>query len=215
MIEGTTSTTTTIGLVPVRVRRTDTHTDLRLAYGSAACSRRRCSSSTAGTVAVDNNTGKSLPPSSPSTPSPRLSASVSYMGGPEQANENANVRHALDVVATFKAAPSVSLAVNYDYGRESSVPLAGTAGGGVADASWQGVAGYGRVTISPRAAITLRAEWFDDRRARTGYVQSLRSSPSRRSSSRTPASSSAATCGATGRIGTCSRRKTAPSAAVR
>ena len=65
--------------------------------------------------------------------------------------------------------------MNYDYGQESSVPLAETAGGGTADASWQGVAGYGRVTLSPRAALTLRAEWFDDPQgARTGHVQSLK-----------------------------------------
>jgi hypothetical protein len=152
-----------------------THTGLRLAYAFSGVVSTQVFVVNGWDNALDSNSGKSVGAQLAVTPSPRLSASVNYMGGPEQANDNSNVRHAFDVVATFKAAPSLSLAVNYDYGRESSVPLAETAGGGRADASWQGVAGYGRVTISPRAAITLRAEWFDDPQgARTGYVQSLK-----------------------------------------
>jgi len=152
-----------------------THTGLRLAYAFSGAISTQLFIVNGWDNALDNNSGKSVGAQLALTPSPRLSASVSYLGGPEQANDTSHVRHALDVVATFKATPFLSFAVNYDWGRESSAPLAGTAGGGVADASWQGVAGYGRVTISPRAAITLRAEWFDDPQgARTGYVQSLK-----------------------------------------
>ena len=58
--------------------------------------------------------------------------------------------------------------MNYDYGRETQVAMAETAGGGVRDASWQGIAGYGRYAFSDRA-LTLRGEWFDDPQgARTG-----------------------------------------------
>lgn len=152
-----------------------THTGLRLAYAFSGAISTQLFIVNGWDNALDSNSGKSVGAQLALTPSPRLTASVSYLGGPEQANDNSHVRHALDVVAMIKAAPSLSFAVNYDYGQESSVPLAEAAGGGVADALWQGVAGYGRVTISPRAAITFRAEWFDDPQgARTGYVQSLK-----------------------------------------
>jgi hypothetical protein len=152
-----------------------THTGLRISYPFSATVSAQVHLVNGWDNAVDNNTGKSIGAQLTLTPSPRLSVLLNYLGGPEQASESSNLRHAFDAVATFKAAPAVSVAANYDYGRESSVPLSETAGGGIADASWQGVAGYGRVTISPRAAITFRAEWFDDPQgARTGYVQSLK-----------------------------------------
>jgi len=152
-----------------------THTGLRVSYPFSGAVSAQAYLVNGWDNAVDNNTGKSVGAQLALTPSSRASVVLSYLGGPEQTSESSNLRHAFDVVATFKAAPGLSVAANYDYGRESSVPLAETAGGGIADASWQGVAGYGRVTISPRAAITVRAEWFDDPQgARTGCVQSLK-----------------------------------------
>jgi hypothetical protein len=54
------------------------------------------------------------------------------------------------------------------------VTLADSAGGGVKNVSWQGLAGYVRVAISPRSALTVRGEWFDDPQgARTAVVQRL------------------------------------------
>ncbi len=91
-----------------------THTGLRLAYAFSGVFSTQVFVVNGWDNAVDNNTGKSIGAQLALTPSPRLSASLSYMGGPEQANENSNVRHALDVVATFKATPFLSLAVNYD-----------------------------------------------------------------------------------------------------
>ncbi len=152
-----------------------THTGLRVSYPFSGAVSAQAYLVNGWDNAVDNNTGKSIGAQLALTPSSRASVLLNYLGGPEQASENANLRHAVDIVATIKAMPALSLAANYDYGRESSVPLAETAGGGIADASWQGVAGYGRVTISPRAALTFRAEWFDDPQgARTGYVQALK-----------------------------------------
>jgi hypothetical protein len=152
-----------------------THTGVRVSYPLSGAVSVQAYLVNGWDNALDNNPGKSVGAQLALTPSPRLSASVNYMGGPEQADNRSNLRHAFDVVAMFKATPALSVAANYDYGHESSVLLAETAGGGNADASWQGIAGYGRVTISPRAALTFRAEWFDDPQgARTGYVQSLK-----------------------------------------
>jgi hypothetical protein len=152
-----------------------THTGVRVSYPFGGAVSAQAYLVNGWDNAVDNNTGQSVGAQLALTPSSRASVFLSYLGGPEQSSDSSNLRHAFDVVAVIKAGPALSVAANYDYGRESSVPLAETAGGGIADASWQGVAGYGRVTISPRTAITFRAEWFDDPQgARTGYVQSLK-----------------------------------------
>ena len=152
-----------------------THTGVRISYPFSAAVSAQLYLVNGWDNAVDNNTGKSIGAQLGLTPSSRLSVFLNYLGGPEQPDNRSNLRHAFDVVATLKATPILTLAANYDYGRESSVVLAGTAGGGTADASWEGIAGYGRVTLSPRAALTFRAEWFDDPQgARTGYAQSLR-----------------------------------------
>jgi hypothetical protein len=152
-----------------------THTGVRLSYPFSAGVSAQLYLVNGWDNAIDNNAGKSIGAQLGLTPSSRLSMSLNYLGGPEQTDNGSNLRHAFDLVATLKATPSLSFAANYDYGRESSVALAETAGGGMADTSWQGIAGYGRMTFSPRAALTIRAEWFDDPQgARTGYVQSLK-----------------------------------------
>lgn len=122
----------------------------------------------------DNNSGKSVGAQLALTPSPRLSVYANYIGGPEQPDNNSDLRHAFDLVAIAKAGPSLTLSLNGDYGRESRVPLAATAGGGVRDATWGGVAGYARYAFSERFALVVRGEWFDDPQgARTGYAQTL------------------------------------------
>jgi hypothetical protein len=124
--------------------------------------------------AKDNNTGKSVGAQLALVPTSRLSVMLSYLGGPEQADTNEHVRHAFDAVAIARVRSRMTFAANYDYGREHQVALADSAGGGARDASWQGIAGYGRCDFSKRFAVTLRAEWFDDPQgARTGYKQSL------------------------------------------
>jgi hypothetical protein len=124
---------------------------------------------------VDNNTGKSIGAQLAATPNPRLSVTANYIGGPEQTDNNTNLRHLVDLICVAKATPAVTLVVNYDYGREAAVTLPETAGGGVTDVTWQGVAGYARFAASPRLAFTVRGEWFDDPQgARTGYAQVLR-----------------------------------------
>ena len=109
------------------------------------------------------------------TPSSRVSITANYLGGPEQADNDSNLRHLLDLIATIKATPALTLTANYDYGVEAAVTLPDTAGGGVRDSTWQGLAGYARYALSGRAAVTLRGEWFDDPQgARTGFVQTLK-----------------------------------------
>jgi hypothetical protein len=151
-----------------------THTGLRVSYPFADAVSAQMLLVNGWDNAVDNNTAPSVGAQLALAPSPRLSVTISYLGGPEQADTNAHVRHAFDVVAIGKVGSAVTLVANYDYGREGQVSIAETAGGGVGDTSWQGVAGYARYTFSGRFACTVRGEWFDDPQgARTGYAQAL------------------------------------------
>ncbi len=121
----------------------------------------------------DNNRGKTVGAQLAFAPTGRASVSVSYLGGPEQ-NDASNMRHLLDLVGTWKPNGRLSLATNYDYGAEARVPLAATAGGGIEDVTWQGIAGYARVDLTARFFVTVRAERFDDPQgARTGCRQTL------------------------------------------
>lgn len=125
--------------------------------------------------ARDNNSGKSVGAQLAVTPSPRVSLTANYIGGHEQDNNNSNLRHLLDLIAGFKVTPALTLTANYDYGSEAAVTLPETAGGGVRDSTWQGLAAYARYALSGRTAVTVRGEWFDDPQgARTGWVQTLK-----------------------------------------
>jgi hypothetical protein len=152
-----------------------THTGLRVSYPFSDRISAQVLLVNGWDVALDNNSGKSVGGQVAVTPSSRVSITANYIGGPEQADNNSNLRHLLDLIATVKATPALALTANYDYGREAAVTLLPTADGGVRDSTWQGLAGYARYALSGRAAVTLRGEWFDDSQgARTGYVQTLK-----------------------------------------
>jgi hypothetical protein len=152
-----------------------THTGLRVSYPFSDRVSAQVHVVNGWDDARDNNSGKSIGAQLAVTPSSRVSVTANYLGGPEQANNNSHLRHLVDLVATFKATPLLTLTGNYDYGHEAMVALPETAGVGVRDSAWQGLAGYARYALSGRTAVTLRAEWFDDPQgARTGFVQTLK-----------------------------------------
>ncbi|MGZ8771713.1 MAG: outer membrane beta-barrel protein [Aeromicrobium sp.] len=151
-----------------------THTGLRLSYAFSDTVSGQFHLVNGWDNAKDNNRGKSFGGQLAITPTPRIAVTVNYMGGPEQADNSNNLRHLFDLIATVKAAAAVTLAANYDYGREAQVALADTAGGGVRDVTWQGIAGYVRTALSPRMALIIRGECFDDPQgARTAVAQRL------------------------------------------
>jgi hypothetical protein len=115
---------------------------------------------------VDNNSGKTVAVQATLKPSAALTIVQSYMGGPEQANDNTDWRHLVDTVLTYTATPTVSLAMNYDYGRDT---IAGSS------VTWQGVAGYLRYQPKQWFAITPRAEYYDDPNGTTtGVTQKVK-----------------------------------------
>lgn len=115
---------------------------------------------------VDNNGGKTVGVQATIKPSAAVTIVQSYMGGPEQNNDNGDWRHLVDTVITYTATPTVSLAMNYDYGRDT---VAGST------VTWQGVAGYLRYQPNSWFAVTPRAEYYDDPNgSTTGVVQKLK-----------------------------------------
>lgn len=102
---------------------------------------------------VDNNTGKTVGAQLTLKPIPALTISEMYMGGPEQANDSADWRHLSDTVVSYAAAPKVSVAMNYDYGRDMI-------NGAVV--SWQGAAGYVRLQPVAWFAFSPRIEHYSD-----------------------------------------------------
>ena len=101
----------------------------------------------------DNNDAKALGVKIAYT-SDRLSASLNTFDGPELPNDNRDWRHFGDLIATFKATPSLSIGGSLDRGRQE-LP-------GDRAANWLGVAGYGRYALGKQRALAVRVERFAD-----------------------------------------------------
>jgi hypothetical protein len=110
---------------------------------------------------VDNNTGKSVGASVILKPWAALAVTENYIGGPEIAANNSDWRHLSDTVLTYTATPKVSLALNYDWGKELT-------------SQWQGLAAYVKFQPNAMFALTPRYEFYKDRDGfTTGAAQNL------------------------------------------
>jgi hypothetical protein len=119
--------------------------------------------------ATDNNGKKSVGAQLLYTPTPAVTVAVNAMTGPEKPQNDSDRRDSFDTWATWKVSDRWSFAVNADYGTEEGDE---TDGGRV---WWAGVAGYIRVTLHERFAVSVRAEFFRDPQGeRTGTSQTLR-----------------------------------------
>jgi hypothetical protein len=98
----------------------------------------------------------------------RLSISFNGIAGPELPNNDDDIRALGDVVATWKATPSLSLGLAGDVARE------GRPDGN--DASWKGVGLYARFARpDARTAFAVRGEYYDDPDAAiSGIAQTLK-----------------------------------------
>jgi hypothetical protein len=120
-------------------------------------------------VVEDNNDAQTFgaqlalaPPGSP------LFASLTYFTGPERDGNDDDRRDTTDFIFKVQATPKLSLGAEVIAGAEQRVAPDG------GDASWLGVALYGRIQLGDTAAIALRVERFDDEDgARTGTAQVL------------------------------------------
>jgi hypothetical protein len=103
---------------------------------------------------VENNTGKTAGFMAIVKPTSAVSWTVNYMVGPEQTDNNSDLRHLFDTTIAYTASPKVSLMLNYDFGKDT-VSKAGV--------TWQGVGGY--LKYAPNSWFTLvpRYEYLQDR----------------------------------------------------
>ncbi|MBI5886610.1 MAG: porin [Deltaproteobacteria bacterium] len=116
---------------------------------------------------TDNNGGKTLGGHVMYMPTKDTMFNVKYCVGPEQTDNNSNLRHVVDINATTTLANKLVLKGDYVYGAEKGVP-------GIGNANWTGIAGVIRYPFSGKLALNLRAEFFKDSDgARTGVKQKL------------------------------------------
>jgi hypothetical protein len=115
---------------------------------------------------VDNNTGKTVAASATVKPTSALTITETYMGGPETTDDNSAWRHLTDTVVAYTLTPQLSVAGNYDYGRDQESG---------ATVAWQGVAGYARYQPTPWFALSPRVEYYNDREGFTsGAAQKMK-----------------------------------------
>jgi hypothetical protein len=106
----------------------------------------------------DNNRSKSLAAQLTLTPVAPLSVLLSWVGGPEIANDNHTKRNVFDVVAILKPTSTLTLGVNGDYGVEDGTSLVNSG----SDAVWKGIAGYAAFAVTDKFSVAVRGETFHD-----------------------------------------------------
>ena len=134
-----------------------THTGLRMSYPWTSWLTTLFGVSQGWDVVDDNNTAKTVEWQTVLTPTPQTFLSVTGMHGAEQASDNRDDRHLIDVVLGYNPTDKLGLKLNYDYGHEQDAVIED-----VEDASWQGIAGYARYQFNDWYALAGRAEYFDD-----------------------------------------------------
>jgi len=101
----------------------------------------------------DTNTGKTIGLTANVSGS-RITWANVYYAGPEKPGFNRGWRHLYDTSVLVMPARRVSVYVNLDYGVDRRI-------GGGSD-QWAGVAGAGRIALTPQFALSSRWEWFYD-----------------------------------------------------
>ena len=117
---------------------------------------------------IDNNGGKTYGAMLTLTPNSHFSLVQTWMGGPEQKNNNDNFRHDYDAVMTISG-KKVSFMTDFVWAHESKAAPDGS------DVMWYGLAGYLKFQLAPKFALIPRFEWFKDADGfTTGTVQQLK-----------------------------------------
>ncbi len=98
-------------------------------------------------------------------PISKLAVTETYIGGPQVPNTT-EWRHVSDTVATYNLTSKLTLAGNYDYGRDNESG---------ATVRWQGVAGYARLQANDWFALAPRWEYYNDEHGFTsGAAQKIK-----------------------------------------
>ena len=103
---------------------------------------------------VDGNGGKTFGAQLIWTPSERFTFVQNYMVGPENADDNDNMRHLFDSLLTVGLHEKVTFMTNFDYGMDTLT--------GGEKVHWIGAAGYLRLAPTSWFALTPRFEFYND-----------------------------------------------------
>ena len=109
---------------------------------------------------VDNNKAKSYCAHLILTPIENTILNLKYMSGPEQNNNESNIRSVANVNLTVTLLEKLTLNFDYVNGSEQKDPNNQVTPNG--DSKWSGLAGVIRYAASDRYAINIRAETFSD-----------------------------------------------------
>ena len=121
---------------------------------------------------VDNNKSKSYCAHLMLSPMANTMLNLKYMSGPEQTNNDSNIRSIANANLTVTLLESLTLNFDYINGSEQNDPNNVVTANG--DSKWSGLAGVIRYAASDRYAINIRGETFkDDDGARTGVKQDM------------------------------------------
>ena len=129
------------------------HTGVRAAYSPNAKVTLGANVSNGWNNVVENNTGKTVGFMAILKPTAALSWTANYMVGPEQTGNNSDVRHLFDTTIAYTASPTVSLMLNYDFGKDVISKTR---------VEWQGVGGYLKYTPTSWFALVPRYEYVKD-----------------------------------------------------
>jgi len=105
---------------------------------------------------VDNNTGKTAGFQFGWNPNKKWAFVQNYMVGPEEANNNKNIRQLWDTELTYTPTSKLSLMGNFDYGRGDRIPTWAN------PVWWSGVAAYVKYQFNQNYALATRYEYYDD-----------------------------------------------------
>jgi hypothetical protein len=135
-----------------------THTGIKASYSPSSKVSLMAMIANGWDVAIDNNASKTFGAQLAIKPIDPVAFYVNYVGGPENADNNSSVRHVVDLIGTLTVNPMLSLGVNADFGTEGGTSVV-TPG---ENATWNGVAGYAKISTTGPFSLGLRAETFKD-----------------------------------------------------
>lgn len=109
------------------------------------------------------------------TPNSLFSLAATLLSGGQRATDRTatgseSIRNLIDIIATLNATDNLTFIANYDYANQT---LSTLPSGNVAEAVWQGLAGYVSYKFNDKWQTSVRGEIFSDRNGyRTGVIQS-------------------------------------------